>query len=445
MNNKRKGNFLDNTVWLIGGQVLRLILSFFISTLTTRYLGPSNFGIINYISSYIAFFTSIIGLGINGIIIHELVNHRDENGEILGTAIIFRFVTAIICTAALFGVVYFADGADKTTMVVTCLQAIQLPFLCLDTLNYWYQSNYQSKYPVIVQTVAYVVTAAYKVFLLATGKGVEWFAFSMSLDISLISILYLILYIKQSDQRLSYSNKTAKRLLKNCGPFILANIMTVIYGQMDRIMIKHMMNSDSEVGLYSAAITICTLISFIPIAILESGRPLVLEAKTENEEIYKLRFRQLAASILWICAVYSLVITVFSRLIIWLLYGEAYLPANNCLKIAVWYTMFSYIGSAMHLWLICEDKNKYVLVFSALGAVGNFVLNFALIPIWGINGAAFATFITQMFTNLVLPAFFKDTRGYTVEVLKAMFLIGVKPKELLKTFVLKIKRKNNNI
>ena len=62
-------SFFKNTTWLVGGQVLRLIISFFISTISTRYLGPSNFGVINYISSYIAFFTSIIGLGINGVII----------------------------------------------------------------------------------------------------------------------------------------------------------------------------------------------------------------------------------------------------------------------------------------------------------------------------------------------------------------------------------------
>ena len=441
MSKQIKGNFLNNTTWLIGGQVVRLVLSFFISTLTTRYLGPSNFGVINYVSSYIAFFTSIIGLGINGVIIHELVNRREDNGKILGTAITFRLITSIICTAVFFGIIYLTDGTDKTMMVVACLQAVQLPFLCLDTLNYWYQSNYQSKYPVIIQTIAYIVTSAYKVFLLVTGKSVEWFAFSMSLDISLISILYLIAYIKQKGQKLQFSRSTAKRLLISSGPFILANVMTVIYGQMDRVMIKQMMNSDAEVGLYSAALTICILISFIPFAFLDSGRPLVVNAKQQSEELYRLRFRQLAASILWICIIYSVVITLFSKFIIWLLYGDAYLPANLCLKIAVWYTAFSYLGSAMNLWLICENKNKFVIVLSSMGAVTNFILNMALIPVWGINGAAFATLITQIFTNLIFPAFFRDTRRYAVEALKALLLIGVEPKQLFKVFVSKLKRK----
>ena len=429
MSNNSK--FFKNTTWLIGGQIFRLIVSFFISTISTRYLGPSNFGIINYISSYISFFTSIIGLGINGVIIYELVNHREENGTILGTAIVFRLITSIICTAAFFVVVWYADGGDKTTMVVAVLQAIQLPFLCLDTINYWYQSNYQSKYPVMVQTLGYVITSVYKVFLLATGKSVEWFAFAMTLDISVIGIAYLVLYWKQKGPRLRFSAGTAKYLLKISGPFILANVMSVAYSQMDRVMIKQMLRSSAEVGLYSAALNICVLISFIPIAILESGRPLVVEAKAQNDELYQLRFRQLSASILWICALYAMGVTVFARLIIWILYGEAYMGAATCLQIAVWYTLFSYVGSAMHLWLLCEHQNKYVLLFCTMGAVGNFIVNFLLIPTWGINGAAFATLLTQVLANLIFPLLFRDTRAYSINVLKALCLRDIQLKELL--------------
>ena len=423
--------FFKNTTWLLAGQIFRLIVSFFISTISTRYLGPSNYGIINYISSYIAFFTSIIGLGINAVIIKELVNNREENGTILGTAIVFRLITSIVCTAAFFVVIYYADNVDPLTMAVAVLQAIQLPFLCLDTISFWYQSNYQSKYPVMVQTIAYVVTSIYKVFLLATGKSVEWFAFAMSLDISVIGISYVVLYWKQKGPRLRYSNAMAKHLLKLSGMFILANMMSVAYGQMDRVMIRQMMGSDAEVGLYSAALNICALISFIPIAILESGRPLVVEAKAKNDELYQLRFRQLTASILWICIAYSLVVTAFSRLIIYILYGEAYLGASTCLKIAVWYTLFSYVGSAMHLWLLCENQNKYVLLFCAMGAAGNFIMNYILIPVWGINGAAFATLVTQVLTNWIFPMFFRDTRAYSINVLKAMLLRDIQLKELL--------------
>lgn len=434
--------FLKNTVWQVAGNVCRMIVSFLVTIISTRYLGPSNFGVLNYVSSYVTFFTSIIGLGINGVIIHELVVRRDENntwekrdgwdenGTVLGTAIMFRLVTGVIGVIAFYGVIYMAQGDDPVTMTVAALQAIQLPFLCLDTLRYWYDSYMESKYPVWVETMASLAASVYKIFLLATGKGVEWFAFATSLDIIVLGVSYLLIYYRQKGPRLRFSGQMAKHLLRLSGMFILANIMGVAYSQMDRIMIREMLGSDELVGLYSAAINTCSLVGFVPISVLNSGRPLVVEAKARSAELFQLRFRQLVAVIMWICIAYSLVATVFSKLIIYILYGEAYLDASVCLQIGVWYTAFSYVGSAMHIWLVCEDKNKYALLFCAMGTAANLFLNFMLIPSWGINGAAFATLVTQVLSNFALPLLFRDTRPYAIHVLKALLLQGIELKSL---------------
>ena len=425
------GRFVKNTSWILAGQIIRMLVSFLINIITTRYLGPSNYGVITYVTSYISFFTSIIALGLDGVIIFELVNDRENNGTILGTAMLMRLITSTVCVTAFMLLIRVTDGNDPTTVTVAVLQAIQLPFLCLDSINFWYQSRLESKYPVTVQTGAYIATSVYKVILLATGKSVEWFGFAVSLDIIAIGLSYLFLYRKHGGPRLRFSLHVAKRLLKSSFPFILANLMYVVYGQMDRIMIKQMIGSSTEVGLYSAALAICTIVGFIPVAILDSSRPVVMEAKGQDEYLYKLRFRQLAAAILWFSTLYSLGVTIFSRLIIFLLYGEAYLAANSCLKIAVWYTLFSYLGSAMNLWLICEKKNKYVFIFSCMGAITNLVLNCLLIPVWGINGAAVATFVAQFMTNFFFPLLTKDTRDYSIEVVRGVLLRDVELPELI--------------
>lgn len=426
-----KNRFIKNTSWILAGQIAKLLISFIVSIATARYLGPDNNGIINYVNSYIAFFTAIVGLGLNGVIIHEFVNHRDKEGKILGTAILLRMVLGIVSVFAFIAMIFIMDGNDKTIIAVAFLQAVQLPFLCLDTINYWYQSNMQSKYSTFAQTAAYVVMALYKIYLLVTGKSVIWFAFAVSLDFIILGFLYLVLYNRHKTQSLAFSKNIAKRLLKSGLPFILANLMVVIYGQMDKVMIKQLMNSTEEVGLYSAAIAICSIIGFIPTAVLDSARPLIAEAKNESEEKYRLRFRQLVAGIMWICFFYSLFITFFSNIIIYLMYGKAYMGANICLKIAVWYTAFSYLGSARSFWLICEDKKRYVFVFSAIGAVCNVVMNFALIPLGGINGAALATLITQILANFVIPLMFKETHEYGRCVIDAILLRNIQLKDIV--------------
>jgi len=414
------------------GQVIKLVISFLVGILTVRYLGPNNYGIINYVRSYVAFFTAIVGLGLNGVIIYEFVNNKNSDGSILGTAMLLRFGAGLICTIFLYLTVWVVDHGETITMIVTALQCIQLPFLCLDTINYWYQYQLKSKYSVIAQTLAYIIASGYKIFLLAAGKGVEWFAFATSLDVLILGFFYFGIWIRQHKNPLKWDLLIAKRILKGSIPFILANIMVVVYGQVDKIMIKHMLNSDSEVGLYSAAIAICGYVGFIPLAILDSARPLIVKAKNTSEEIYNIRFKQLVAGIVWTCAICSMIITFLSDNIIIILYGQEYLETGNCLKIAVWYTAFSYLGSARSFWLICEKKNKYVILFSAMGAIGNIGLNALMIPYWGKEGAALATLLTQMLANFLFPLLFRDTRRYSTLVVEAIILKNIEIKDFLK-------------
>lgn len=425
-----KNKFINNTFWIVGGQIVRMVISFFVGVLTVRYLGPDNYGVINYVNSYITFFTTLIGLGLNGVIIYEFVNHRQEEGEILGTAIFLRFLAGIISCVVFMPLIYLTDGGDNTVIIVAVLQSIQLPLLCFDTINYWYQAKLMSKTSSIIQTSAYLITAIYKVYLLVSGKNVFWFAAATVIDVTILAFLYMLSYFKNKNQPLKISVPTAKRMFRGCAPFILANMMVVIYGQIDKIMIKHILDSKQDVGLYSAALNICALIAFIPQAIIDSARPLIMEAKKKDEKLYQTRMSQLISGVVWINIIYSVFLTVLSKQIILLLYGDAYLSADSCLKIATWYTAFSFLGAIRSLWLICEEKNRYVFIFSAGGAVTNVLLNCIFIRISGINGAALATLLTQFLANFIYPLIFKNTRVYSILIIKGFFLRSVNIKEL---------------
>lgn len=418
--------FVKNTSWLLFGRIAQMVLQFLVGVFSARYLGPENYGTINYVASFITFFTSFCGLGLNGVIVSEFVNHPEEEGKIVGSAVLMRFAVSLLSVIAFLSLIYAVDGkSNNEIFIVAVLQSVQLPFSSLDTINYWYQSKFLSKFSSIFQTAAYFLVSVYKVYLLLTHKSIYWFAFSSSLDIILLSILYFIGYEKQKTQRLGFSFATSKRLLKGCIPFILASVMMYIYSQTDRIMIKQMLGSTALVGLYTASTVITNLISFIPVSFIDSARPLIMEAKNDSEQKFNLRIRQTVALVSWICFLYGLFIVFFAPLLIKLLYGAEYTGATETLRIMVWADAFSFIGGIRSIWLICEKKNKYVLFLSAIGAVTNVVLNFALIPKWGINGAAFATLITQFLSNLIYPSFFRETREFTKVAFEGIALKNV--------------------
>ena len=122
------------------------------------------------------------------------------------------------------------------------------------------------------------------------------------------------------------------------------------------------------------------------------------------------------------CIIVSLLVGLLSKPIIYILYGSAYLKAAEPLAISIWYETFAMIGSARGIWILCENKNKYVKYYFFVGTIANLILNATLIPIYGMNGAAFATLITQIITSLIAPLFFKETRIHTKLVLDAFLL-----------------------
>ena len=161
-------------------------------------------------------------------------------------------------------------------------------------------------------------------------------------------------------------------------------------------------------------------------ALINSSRPVIIASRNKSQELYIKQNKRLYAAIIWIGIAAGLGITVLSKLIIYILYGQEYMPSVSSLQISAWYTMFAMLGSARGIWIVCEEKSKYVKYYLGIGAILNVILNYLLIPVYGPGGAAAATLATQIFTAVLAPALFKETRVYTKYVLEAFVLKGIR-------------------
>ena len=417
-----KNRVVSNAKWMIAEQAVQMIVSFVIGMITARYLGPSNYGVINYCYAYTAFFTAIAGLGIEAIVVKELIAQPDKQQEIVGTSIVLRCLAGFLSMASILLILYFVDARDEVVLTVGLLQSMVLVFKAFEIIDFWFQSKLQSKYASILKSISYVIVACYKVYILVAAKPVEWFAFSTSLDFLIIAILLTGAYFKRGGEGFKFDKDIAKVLLSQGYHYIISNLIITIYAQMDKVMIKHMM-TEADTGLYSAAIMICTYWVLVPTAIINSVRPVIMELKKDgNEEGYKHRFSQLYSLLIWLGIVVSVVITVLSSFVMKIVYGAEYITAAGALSIAIWYTTFSTLGVARGNWLVCENKNQYAKWFVLFGAVLNIVLNYLLIPVMGIEGAALATLITQIVVCFVGPTCFKATRENATQMIKAFVL-----------------------
>ena len=123
--------------------------------------------------------------------------------------------------------------------------------------------------------------------------------------------------------------------------------------------------------------------------------------------------------LIWSGIAVSFLVSILSKFILGVLYGQDYSSAASVLSIAIWFTTFSVLGTARGIWIVCENLNEYVKKIVLWGAIINFILNSILIPAIGINGAAIATLITQMFNCLFAPMLYKKTRIHTKYIAQA--------------------------
>lgn len=420
-----KNATVKNAGWLIFGKVAQMIISMFVGLLTARYLGPSNFGLINYATAYTAFFMAICTLGINSVLVKEFIDHPEEEGSIIGSTLVLKAISSFLSAGIIVCIVSLIEADEITTIIVTALCSLSLLFNIFETFNYWFQSKLKSKITTLATLIAYVITSAYKVVLLILGKSVEWFAFASALDYICLGIILLICYKFYGGSKLRFSGNVSKRILKKSVHFILPGMMVSIYGYADKFMLKHML-SESEVGFYATATTICTMWCFVLTAIIDSIYPSIMEAHKVDKMLYEKRNRQLYAIVFYVSIVVSTLFCIFGELVVWILYGDAYKSAVAPLRVITWFTAFSYLGVARNAWIVCEDKQKYLKYIYISSALLNVVLNFVFIPVWGATGAAVASLVTQVVTTLVVPFFIKDIRRNSILMIEAIIFKGIK-------------------
>ena len=409
---------VKNSGWIIGGKIAQMVIGFLVGIFTARYLGPSNYGIINTAQAYSAFILPVCTLGFAATFVKTIIDHPEEEGTYLWSGIGIRLMVSAITMVLMTLIVIFMNPGEKELHLVFFIHSFILLFQAFDLFDYWYQSKYQSKYPAIFGTIGYLISAGYKVFLLVTGKSVVWFAFATVLDYAIIAVIYMTYTVKKNNLKLHFSWSASKEMVNVSKYFIISNMLVMIYAQMDKIMIGKFM-SNAAVGLYSVGVAICNLWTFVILAIINSLRPNIVETFNVDKAKYKEKLIALYSLIIWLSIFVSLILCVLARGIIVVLYGEAYIGATTSLRIVTWYTSFSFLGVARNIWTVCENKQKYEKTFALAGAISNFILNLCLIPLFGIEGAAIASIATQVITNVIVPYFIKDTRENSIHILKA--------------------------
>lgn len=422
---------ISNSFWMMGSKIYSMLVSLIVGSLSARYLGPANYGLLNYGTAIISFFTTVSALGFSFTIVVELVKKPEKSGSYLGTALILRLLTSLFSYVGIIGIVALLEPENKLLQIITALQAISVILNTYEILLYWFQMQLQMKFVTIASMVALTVTGIWRVSLLVLNASVEFFALSNSVTALVCGGIVVVIFFRTNHPKLSFNWNDGKYLLKGSYHFIISGLAVTLYSQLDRIMLGKIMSADM-VGYYSAAMVIAVMWEFVPHALINSARPVITELKQTDEKEYLNKYKLLLMSINILGLLVSISFMIFGKLAVYILYGVSYAQSIGALKILIWSTSFSMIGTARVVWLVNEGIGGYEKYFTIMGSIVNIILNALFIPIWGITGAAVTTLISQIFVAIIAPLFFENTRDFvglyisSFKEIKHLFIIGRK-------------------
>lgn len=419
-----KKRVIANMSWLMGGKIVNMVLSFFVSLATARYLGPTNLGSINYVAAYVSFFSSIASLGLSVIVIKEVASGREDGNKVIWTGILFRFLTAVIATIGVVAFFAVAKADDPLLLPIAALESIAILASAFDTFMYWFQGKLLGKYVSIAGVIAYLAMSIYRIWLLANNANILWFAFATSVDTLVLAMLLFVFYIKENGFKPMVSFSLGKRLMKQSYHYMISGLIAILYSKIDQIMLGDLLDKES-VGLYTAALTIAGLWGMLPSAFIQSVSPILYKNAQTDRGMFLKRLKQSYAGIWFLNVCWSIGITLFSYWVVLLLYGQEFLGARRALVIVVWYSGIASLGSLTQVYLANENKNKYVNYFALAGLVTDVVLNLLLIPRFEIVGAAIATLATYCVIHIIMPLLIRDTREAALLILQGMLFCGV--------------------
>jgi len=417
---------LENIAWLFIEKIMRVAVGLFVSVWVARYLGPEQFGILGYALAIVAVLAIFASLGMDGIVVRDIVNDPDCARETLGSAFVMKLAGGVLTTVLGLSLMYLLRTDDTLTIYMVGVIALSTIFQAFSTIGLWFQSRVESKYAVYAQNFAFLTVSAIKVFLIISRAPLIAFAWMTPVEAVIVAV-GLVYYFRVKGNYMrqwQVSFSKIKYLLSKSWPLILSGLTISIYMKIDQIMLGQMMGNHA-VGIYTSAVRLAEFWYFIPAVMVSSLTPAILEARKIDQKLYYYRLQQLF-NILAVMA-YALAIptTFISNWIIVALYGAEYSQAGLILAIYIWAAVFIFLGNVRGIWVVAEDLMKFSMVTSIIGLVINVALNFYLIPGYGPVGAAIATVISQMLISVGSSFFYSKTIFIGKMQMKALLLVGL--------------------
>jgi len=396
-------------------QGIRAFSVIVVSIYVARFLGPKGFGVISYAMALTTLFLAIARLGMESILVREVADKKLRVNNLMGTAFWLMFAASGLAVLVLNTLV---NISETDSLLIACIFFISLgiffqPFFVID---YGFQGQIKAKYSSIAKTIAVSISSLIKIGLVFCESDLIFIAIAYACDNFFVALFLLIVHKKVQKHKFVNEFKWSfvKNLLKSAWPMVLSTLSIVLYMRVDQLMIKHLLGIE-ELGVYASATRIYEGCAMIFVVFTNSLLPLIVDVKNSSKEEFTNKMILIFRLVFWVAVGLAFLITLYSKEIITITFGLDYIGSQEPLEILMWALAFTGMGSVTARYLTAERQEKKIAIRTFVALAINLCLNFLLIPIYGITGAAISTLISITIAN-----YFID---YTDKQLKTLIYI----------------------
>jgi polysaccharide transporter, PST family len=412
---------IRNAGWLFAERVLRLFGELFVGVWLARYLEPEQFGIYSYAIAFVALFIPLSTLGLDYVVVRELVRHPEQKDEILDTTFALKLFGGIVGFVITTITIFLVRPEDNVTHYLVIVIALGVIFKAFETIDLWFQSQVNSKATAISKSLALSIATIIKFLLIKFQAPLFCFAWTILIENFIFATGSIVAYIYHK-KLLGFTNFNwlqCKKLVNDSLPLMLSGIAVTIYMKIDQIMLGQM-TSATEVGIYSAAVQLSEAWYFLPMIITNSVFPAIVEYRKTNEKLYYDKLQEIFRLMVGLTYIVAIPCTFFDNWIVDWVFGEKYYAVGAILSWHIWSGLFVSLGVARNLWITTENISHLSLITTLIGALVNIQLNFLLIPSFQALGAAMATLIAYSIAALFSGFLFRETRTISYLMFKAI-------------------------
>ena len=418
-----KKKVVSNLAWAVAGKTLNLAGTLVLGIIVARYLGPEQYGLMNYVFSYVFLFQVLACFGLDNIEIREEAKGQTPYNVIIGTAFWLKVVFGLICIVLSVATAYLMSE-DSFTITLIAIYATYIVFNAFVVIRNYFTSIVENKYVVLSEIFRTFVGIAIKVVLLLLDCSLIWFVAAFAFDWLLLAGGYISAYQKKIGRLTDwkFSKSCAIYMLRESLPLLITNAAVIIYQRIDQVMIGQLLPDKTNVGYFSVAAKFVEVMIFIPATLANTISPVLVKLQKQNSEEYAVKSQHFMNISLWISIVVSGVVSLLAYWIILFTFGEEYLPSVVILQVLSFKMAGTALSNTAGTMLIVEGLQKWVFFRDILGCIACVILNYWLLSRYGAVASAFVAIISNITAGYIADAIIPAYRHLFRQQTKAIFL-----------------------